>query len=173
MDGSGPGRFRPGDENPVPGLPALMSRLTRLPCLDGMSTFSRRCLLLVLAVSAAYVGVWAYVATASWYQSFPGFGRHWLPVLGPYNEHLAKDVGAMYLALAALSAGAALRAADTFVVRLVAVTWLVFSVPHLAYHLQHLYMYSGIDRPSNVVSLGFFVVAGAVLLLPTKTGRQG
>ena len=49
--------------------------------------------------------------------TFPGGGRHWLPMLGAYNEHLARDVGALYLALAVLSAGAALRAADGYLTR--------------------------------------------------------
>jgi hypothetical protein len=38
-----------------------------------------------------------------WFNNFPGLGMQWLPVLGPYNEHFAKDVGAAYLALASLS----------------------------------------------------------------------
>lgn len=135
-----------------------------------MTASSRRLLLLVMAVVAACVGGWAYAASVSWYRSFPGFGHHWLPVLGPYNEHLVKDVGAAYLALAALSAGAALRAADTFVVRLTGVVWLVFSIPHLVFHLWHLDMYGGADRLLNAVALGSFVVAGAALLLPARGG---
>lgn len=133
----------------------------------------RRVLLALLALTAAYVGVWAAFMPTSWYGSFPGFGRHWLPVLGPYNEHLSRDVGALYLALAALSAGAAKRTADAYTVRLTGVVWLVFSVPHLIYHLRHLDMYSGSDRPLNVVALGLFVVAGAVLLmLPGAAPRR-
>jgi len=57
----------------------------------------------------AFVGAWALFAPVSWYDSFPGLGLRWLPVLGPYNEHLARDVGAFFLALTALSVGTALR----------------------------------------------------------------
>lgn len=97
---------------------------------------ARRWVLVLLALPGAYVGIWAHFLPASWYRSFPGFGRHWLPQLGPYNEHLSRDVGALYLALAVLSAGAAWRAGDTYLVRLTALVWLVFSVPHLIYHLR-------------------------------------
>ena len=138
-----------------------------------MNTSLRRAVLAVLALAAAYVGIWAAFMPRSWYTSFPGFGRHWLPQLGSYNEHLARDVGALYLALALLSAGAAGRAADTYLVRLTALVWLVFSVPHLIYHLRHLDMYSGADRPLNVIALGFFVVAGAVLLMLPADPRRG
>ncbi|MEU5689779.1 hypothetical protein DEJ48_14835 [Streptomyces venezuelae] len=133
-----------------------------------MSTSFRRLLLALLAVTGGAVGGWAYFAPRNWYDTFPGFGHHWLPVLGPFNEHLVKDVGAMYLALAALSAVAALRVENVLAVQLAGLAWLVFSVPHLIYHLQHLDMYTGVDKVMNVVSLSLFVLAGAALLLPGR-----
>jgi hypothetical protein len=136
-----------------------------------MNVPARRALLLVLAVVAAFVGGWACFATASWYRSFPGLGLHWLPVLGPYNEHLAKDVGAMYLALAVLGLTAARRAAGTRLAQAAGLTWLVFSVPHFAYHMRHLDMYGARDKALNVVTLGLFVLAGAALLLPAREPR--
>jgi hypothetical protein len=69
------------------------------------------------------------------YQSFPGFGRHWLPVLGSYNEHLARDVGAMYLGLMILSVGAVMRISDDYLVRLTGASWTVFNALHLIYHV--------------------------------------
>jgi hypothetical protein len=133
-----------------------------------MTVSVRRWLLLILAATAIYVGAWALLAPAGWYDTFPGAGHHWLPVLGAYNEHLARDVGALYLALAALSAGAAGRAADGYLVRLTAIAWLVFSVPHLLYHLGHLDMYAGLDRTGNAVSLSAVVLLGAALLIPVR-----
>jgi hypothetical protein len=124
-----------------------------------------------LAALGAYVGVWAYFATESWYRSFPGAGLHWLPVLGPYNEHLSKDVGALYLALMVLSLSAARLPSNTPLVQATGLTWFTFSVPHLAYHLQHLDMYGRRDQVLNVVSLGLFVVAAAALLLPGPGSR--
>ena len=125
-----------------------------------MSISLRRWLLLVTALFGLFVG--------SWYDSFPGLGRHWLPVLGPYNEHLARDVGSLYLALVALSAGAAARAADTYLARLSGAAWLVFSIPHLLYHAVHFDVYPPLDQALNAVGLGYFVLAGAAMLLPLR-----
>ena len=133
-----------------------------------MSARVRRWVLLLLALSAADVGVWATLAPRSWHDTFPGAGHHWLAVLGPYNEHLSRDVGGLYLALLALSAGAALRPADGYLVRLTAVAWLAFSIPHLIYHLGHLDMFDGLDKVLNVIGLGAAVIAGGALLLPYR-----
>jgi hypothetical protein len=132
---------------------------------------TRRVLLLVIAVSGAYVGVWAYFLPGSRYRSFPGLGRHWLPVLGPYNEHLARDVGALYLGLAVPALSAARWAADNRLAAVAGLAWLVFSVPHLAFHLRHLDMYGTADQLLNVVALGFLVVASAASMLPARKRR--
>ncbi|WP_345641079.1 hypothetical protein [Streptomyces tremellae] len=131
-----------------------------------MTVSARRVLLLVLAALGAYTGGWAYFLTGSWYRSFPGFGLSWLPVLGPYNEHLAKDTGALYLALAALSCCAARWAGDRRLTAVTVLTWLVFSVPHLVHHLRHLDMYGTTDQVLNGVVLGFFAAAAAALAVP-------
>jgi len=65
-----------------------------------------RVVLFVLAVPAAYVGGWALLAPRSFFTSFPGLGYHWLVVDGPFNAHLVRDVGALYLALLVLIVGA-------------------------------------------------------------------
>jgi hypothetical protein len=137
-----------------------------------MNTITRQWLLWIIALTGAFVGAWACFAPVSWYDSFPGLGFRWLPPLGPYNEHLSRDVGALYLALTALSVGAALRPANEYLVRLTGVVWLVFSVPHLIFHLLHLDMYGPLDQVLNVVSLGLFVVIGAALVLPTRAARR-
>ena len=41
---------------------------------------------------ALVVGVWALVLPRSFYDDFPAAGRHWVSALGPYNEHLVRDV---------------------------------------------------------------------------------
>jgi hypothetical protein len=45
-----------------------------------------------LAVSAAAVGLPATVAPRSFYDGWP-FGRGWVELLPPYNQHLIGDVG--------------------------------------------------------------------------------
>ncbi|GAB2677802.1 hypothetical protein GCM10027271_43410 [Saccharopolyspora gloriosae] len=127
-----------------------------------------RAALVALMLVAAGTGCWAYLAPLSWHLSFPGFGLSWLPQLGPYNEHLAKDTGAMFLALAVLSAIALRRAADRALVRVAGAAWLVFDVLHLGYHLTMLHMYGPLDQVLNVLSLGFLVVLALVLVLPAR-----
>jgi hypothetical protein len=61
------------------------------------------------------------------------------------------------------------RAGDGYLVRLTAIAWLVFSVPHLVYHLGHLDMYAGLDRAGNAVSLSAVVLLGVALLAPVRT----
>ena len=133
-----------------------------------MTTSARRWILLLLALTAAYTGSWATLAPQAWFDAFPGFGHHWLPILGPYDEHLARDTGGLFLALCALSIGAAFRAADGFLVRLAGVCWLVFSIPHTIYHFRHLDMYDTTDAVLNVVGLAAILVLAAVLLLPAR-----
>ena len=67
--------------------------------------------------------------------------------------------------------GAAARPADDFLVRLTALAWLAFSVPHLIYHLGHLTHYAPIDRVGNVVTLGLVTLVPAVLLAPRRSVR--
>ncbi|MDQ1036902.1 hypothetical protein QFZ75_003318 [Streptomyces sp. V3I8] len=137
-----------------------------------MNTKIRYACLGFLGVTALYTGVWAYFAPRAWHASFPGFGMSWLPQLGPYNEHLAKDAGAMFLALAALTAVAVRSVRNTRLVQTTGAAWLVFNVLHLSYHTQHLGMYGTRDQVLNVVLLSALVLASAVLLVPGKEGSS-
>jgi hypothetical protein len=121
----------------------------------------------VLALTAADVGAWAYFAPRSFYTTFPLSGRHWISALGPYNEHLTRDVGALYLALLAISAWAVVRPQPE-TIRLVAAAWLTFGVPHFVFHLFHLDMFGTVDKVGNVVALGGAVVLPALMLTPTR-----
>lgn len=116
---------------------------------------SRRVALWLLAASAATVGAWAQFAPASFYTSFPA-GRAWVAIDGPYNEHLLRDVGGLNLALALLTAVAAVRLRPGLT-RLAAGATLVYSVPHLVYHALHLEPYGFVDAAANVVALGIVV----------------
>ncbi|WP_406149575.1 hypothetical protein [Streptomyces sp. NBC_01012] len=140
-----------------------------------MSITLRRALLALLALVGLYTGGWAYVAPAHWYAHFPGFGFSWLPQLGPYNMHLAKDDGAMFLALAALALLTIRYARHTLIVQLTATAWLVFNVLHCVYHLQHLHVYDTVDKVLNVLLLGLLVLITAALFIPVRpadgTGR--
>ena len=110
------------------------------------------------------VGLWAVAAPQSFYDSFPGLGRTWVADDGPFNEHLIRDVGALYLALGGASL-ASLRTLDT---RVAGVAWTVFGVLHLGYHGAHLGDMETVDAVGNVVTLGLSLAVGILLLVPVR-----
>lgn len=128
--------------------------------------------LIFLTIVGLSLGVWAYVAPLNWYTTFPGLGMRWLPVLGPYNEHLVKDVGGMFLALGVLSALAVHYLRNRAVVVITAITWSVFNALHLIYHIGMLHLYGPRDAVLNAVSLSLLLVASLILLVPAHPGRQ-
>ncbi len=120
-----------------------------------------------LAISAAFVGIWAEFAPRSFYNSFPGLGHRWVSAAGPYDEHLVRDVGGLYLALLVITVWVAVRpTADTL--RMVGSGWLVFHLAHLAFHLDHLDGLSTADKIGNVVSLSAVLLLALVLVLPER-----
>ncbi|WP_375001496.1 hypothetical protein [Aeromicrobium sp. CTD01-1L150] len=125
----------------------------------------------ILTASALYVGVWATGWPREFYDSFPGLHRVWVAVDGPFNEHLVRDVGALYLALAVagLLVLAWRGARETM---LLGAAWTTFSVPHLLYHLHHLDELELIDQVGNVVALGGTLLLAVVLLVPVRRGRD-
>ncbi len=135
----------------------------------------RRVLLWATAAIGAFVGLWGAIAPDSFYASFPGFGRVWIAIDGPFNEHLIRDVGALYLALAAASIAAALSDGPR-PGQVVGVAWTVFGLPHLIYHVTQFGGMPTIDVVGNVVSLGGSLLLGVVLMLPeprrTRAGRE-
>ncbi|WP_438354211.1 hypothetical protein [Microbacterium sp. CJ88] len=136
-----------------------------------MSITVRRVILWATAAIGAYVGVWAAFLPEGFYAAFPGFGRIWIAVDGPYNEHLIRDVGSLYLALAAASIVAAIpRRPDA--ARAVGVAWVVFGLPHFVYHATHFAHMAPVDVIGNVVGLGGSLLLGAALLLPPRNGGR-
>ncbi|PRY10528.1 hypothetical protein [Kineococcus rhizosphaerae] len=130
----------------------------------------RRTLLGLLTLLGAYVGIWSAFFPLSFYRSFPGPFGSWISMDGPFNEHLVRDVGTFNLGLAAASAVAA-RHPGPAPARVVAVAWIVYSVPHLAYHLRHLGHLSTVDAVAQVVSLSSTLVLALPLLLPARQDR--
>ena len=126
-----------------------------------------RIILIVLGLVALEVGVWAQFFPRSFYDDFPGGGRVWVSVDGPFNEHLVRDVGGLNLALAAVSLiGAATL--SIWVVRSAAIGWLLYGLPHLIYHLTNLDAYETSDQVAQSVSLAIPVVAGIAILVITR-----
>jgi hypothetical protein len=118
-----------------------------------------------LMLTTAFAGAWALFLPRAFYEQFPGFGRTWVSVDGPFNEHFIRDLGALQLALALL-AMIALFFRPHASLRTVAVCMLMFNLPHLAYHVVHLHALSSLsDKIANVVVLGNGVVVPVLLLI--------
>lgn len=108
-----------------------------------------------LAVNAVLLGLWAAIAPRSFYDDFPGLGRVWVSVDGPYNEHLVRDVGALNLALAVVLV-AALSIMSRELVTVAAVAALAWGIPHFLYHA---FNSEALSTGDNVVSLGGLALA--------------
>jgi len=130
-----------------------------------------RVALVGLAANGLLVGVWAAFAPRSFYDDFPGAGRQWVAIDGPYNEHLVRDVGAFYLALGVVALVALLlRSAPA--ARAAAAGWLVFSVPHVVYHLRHLDGFDSGDAIANIGGLVLPIIAAVFVLVAADRSRS-
>ena len=82
------------------------------------------------------IGLWALLAPKNWFERFPGFDPRLIAAEPPYNEHLARDVGAGFLATGVVLAVAAAwgnRAA----IYIALVSFVAFTLPHVVYHATH------------------------------------
>lgn len=92
-------------------------------------------------------------------------GRRQAPysALGVYNEHLVRDVGALNLAPGVLLAAAAVLLGRSLV-RASLAAWLVYAVPHLAFHVSVFGALSPLDDLANLATLGLAALFPLVLL---------
>ena len=124
-----------------------------------------------LVVSGVVVGAWAQFFPQAFYDSFPGLGRSWVSVDGPFNGHLIRDVGGLYLALTIVTIIAALTKTRETVLA-ASLGWLVAQVPHFTYHMIHLRVYpSMVDKVGNVITLALLVLVPAYLFLRAVRGQ--
>ncbi len=125
-----------------------------------------------LAVGAAFVGVWALAAPRSFFDEFPGgpMGA-WAGALPPYNEHLVRDVGALYFGFAVLFAWAARRPAAALVVP-TCLAWVIVQIPHVAFHLAHGDTLETGDEVMQAVSLVAFVVVATAVAVAVSRPRS-
>jgi hypothetical protein len=68
---------------------------------------------------------------------YPGFGLEFVEKLPAYNEHLLNDFGSFSVAFAVLL-GIAFARPEPSLVRASLIAFLVFALPHLAFHVTHL-----------------------------------
>jgi hypothetical protein len=125
-----------------------------------------RMALVVIAAGCVAVGAWAQAFPRSFYDDFPGAGRVWVAVDGPYNEHLVRDVGGLNLALGFVAV-LALMTGSLVVARAAGGGALLYGVPHFAYHARNLGGFDLGDSAAMLVSLGMVVVAGLVAVAPS------
>jgi alkylhydroperoxidase family enzyme len=122
-----------------------------------------RFLALALGIPQALIGLWALFAPRTFYDDFPSGTDGWVHVLGPFDEHLVTDVGALFVALGVLLTLAAINLRRSAVVG-ATVAWLVFSVSHLVWHLFNLEPYGTADAVANAFTLGWTVLGGVLIL---------
>ncbi|MFK8022546.1 MAG: hypothetical protein AB8G26_01175 [Ilumatobacter sp.] len=119
-------------------------------------------------VISVQIGGWALVAPRSFYDDFPGLGRSWVSIDGPYNEHLVRDVGALNLAVSAVLLAAFIRPrSELLIVSGIAV--LVWGVPHAVYHVFNTDGLGAADAVASVGGLVLFSLIGGGLLWAART----
>ena len=122
-----------------------------------------RIALAILALVGVQVGLWAAFFPQSFYDDFPGSGRVWVAVDGPYNEHLVRDVGALNLALAVVAIIAFVTLSRAAVLA-AGGAWLAYGVPHLVYHLRHLDVLDDADQLAVAFTLSLNVLVAALVV---------
>jgi hypothetical protein len=121
----------------------------------------------VLAVTPAWVGIWATLSPRGFYDTFPGAGHHWVSALGAYNEHLVRDVGALYVGFLVLLAFAWVWL-ERRLVQATLVAYAVAALPHLVYHTTTLDNFSAGDGVAEIAGLALNVVLPLALLPLTR-----
>ncbi len=124
--------------------------------------------LLLLVAMALGAGLWALLLPRTFYDDFPLPGRNWISTLGPYNEHLVVDYGALNLALGVLLIFAAVLL-ERRLVQVSLVAWLCYAVPHFIFHVMQIHHFSFGDNLGQLTSLGLQVLLPLVLLPLTRT----
>ena len=117
-----------------------------------------------LALVSLEIGLWAQFAPRSFYDHFPGLGRAWVSVNGPYNEHLVRDVGGLNLGLAAVLIIAIVTLSRPTIIAAAAAS-LLYGVPHLIYHIVNTDGLASGDVAASLGGLALFAVVPIALIV--------
>jgi hypothetical protein len=112
--------------------------------------------------------VWAQFAPRSFYDNFPGLGRAWVRVDGPFNEHLVRDVGGLNLAVSAVLIAAFVTLSRSMIIA-ASVATLLYGVPHLVYHIANS---DGLGSGDVIVSIGGLALFAAVPIALIVVSRR-
>jgi hypothetical protein len=117
----------------------------------------------MLAAEAGLIGVHALFFPSYFYREFL-FGRGWVQILPPYNEHITRDLGALYLGFFVLLAFAAVRLSKDLV-NGATMAFMVATLPHMVFHALHTEDAPLlVDKVLQVGLLALTMVAGLFLL---------
>jgi hypothetical protein len=126
--------------------------------------------LVLIAVFMLPAGLEAAFAPARFFNDFP-FDRGWISAGGAsYDEHLVRDVGALFLAMVIATLWSAWRREA---MAGVAIAWLVQGVLHLTYHAGHLDGLGNTDQVLLIVSLVVVPVLALVALWASTSAHDG
>jgi hypothetical protein len=115
-----------------------------------------------LAAPQLLIGLWAVTAPANWFRTFPGFDPRLVAAEPPYNDHLASDAGAGFLATGVVLLVAAIwgNRASLFTALL---AYAAFTVPHVIYHATNpADALTGFEDVTNVLALGSGLILAGV-----------
>ncbi|MDX2379361.1 MAG: hypothetical protein QNM02_06345 [Acidimicrobiia bacterium] len=121
-----------------------------------------------LAFVSVTLGAWALLAPRSFYDDYPGLGRSWVSIDGPYNEHLVRDVGALNLALTVVFVGAAVTLGRAMIIT-ASIASLVWGIPHFIYHLANLDDLGAGDAFASIAGLAVFALLPIVLIIVSSS----
>ena len=130
-------------------------------------------LLAWLAFYNLSTGAWQFLAPRSFYDDFPGFGRHWVSIDGPYNEHLIRDYGQGNVAVGVFAL-VALLTGGVWLARATGLAAVIANLPHQAYHQAHLDLLPTAGDQVlqtftlSVVSLSSILLAVLAFALPVR-----
>lgn len=111
-------------------------------------------------------GLQAAFAPQSFFDDFP-LGRSWISHQGDlYNEHLVRDVGALFLALIIVTGWTVWKQRQGAPV---AVAWLVQGVLHLGFHAANL---DGYGTADTIGLVGSLVTIPALAVVALWAGRS-
>jgi hypothetical protein len=115
-----------------------------------------------LAAPQLLIGLWAVTAPANWFRNFPGFDPRLVAAEPPFNDHLASDAGAGFVAT-----GVVLLVAAIWGNRASLLTALLaygaFTVPHVLYHATNpAEPLSGWEDVTNVLALSSGLILAGV-----------
>ena len=129
-------------------------------------------LLALVGLIDGATGGWALIDPHGWYDRFPGFGHHLVAGQGGvFNEHLASDAGAGFLAVGiVLLVGAIVGSA--LAMRLAALALLAHALPHFLFHVAHSPQHlSRADKAVGIYSLLAETVIAAATLVGARPRR--